>query len=92
MEFSFDELTETIRRVRAEVAKVIIGQDEVVSYALVTIFTNKHALIEGVPGIAKTLLVRTLAQVLGCDFSRIQFTPPDALGHHGNQRVQSSDQ
>ncbi len=75
MEFSFDELTETIRRVRAEVAKVIIGQDEVVSYALVTIFTNKHALIEGVPGIAKTLLVRTLAQVLGCDFSRIQFTP-----------------
>ena len=75
MEFSFDELTETIRRVRAEIAKVIIGQDDVISYALVTIFTNNHALIEGVPGIAKTLLVRTLAQVLGCDFSRIQFTP-----------------
>ena len=75
MEFSFDELTETIRRVRAEIAKVIIGQDDVISYALVTIFTNNHALIEGVPGIAKTLLVRTLSQVLGCDFSRIQFTP-----------------
>src|SRR5207247_133630 len=54
---------------------VIIGQSEVVDKALITIFTGNHALIEGVPGVAKTLLVRTLAQVLGCDFARIQFTP-----------------
>ncbi|MBX7258928.1 MAG: MoxR family ATPase [Candidatus Hydrogenedentes bacterium] len=56
-------------------AKVIIGQQDVIDKALITILTNQHALIEGVPGVAKTLLVRTLARVLGCDFARIQFTP-----------------
>ena len=55
--------------------KVIIGQDDVIDKALIAIFTGHHALIEGVPGVAKTLLVRTLARVLGCDFNRIQFTP-----------------
>jgi len=60
---------------RAEVGKVIIGQHDVIEKALIVIFTGNHALIEGVPGVAKTLLVRTLAHVLGCDFSRIQFTP-----------------
>lgn len=60
---------------RAETAKVIIGQQEVVEKALIAIITGNHALIEGVPGVAKTLLVRTLAQVLGCEFARIQFTP-----------------
>ncbi len=62
-------------RARAEVAKVIIGQDRVVDFCLIAIFTGNHILIEGVPGVAKTLLVRTLAKVLGTDFSRIQFTP-----------------
>jgi MoxR-like ATPase len=57
------------------VGKVIIGQEEVIDKALIVIFTGHHALVEGVPGIAKTLLVRTLAHALGCDFSRIQFTP-----------------
>ncbi|MHC4717039.1 MAG: AAA family ATPase [Planctomycetota bacterium] len=75
MELSFDRLTDALRRTRGEVAKVIIGQQEVVTAALIAIFTNNHALIEGVPGIAKTLLVRTLARVLGCEFARIQFTP-----------------
>jgi MoxR-like ATPase len=70
-----DELKDTLQRARAEVKKVIIGQETVVDAALIAIFTGQHALIEGVPGIAKTLLVRTLAQVLGCEFSRIQFTP-----------------
>jgi len=65
----------TLSQVKQEVAKVIIGQDEVVQKALIVILSGNHALIEGVPGIAKTLLVRTLAQVLGCDFGRIQFTP-----------------
>ena len=60
---------------RAEVGKVIIGQHDVIEKALIVIFTGNHALIEGVPGVAKTLLVRTLAHVLGTDFSRIQFTP-----------------
>jgi MoxR-like ATPase len=64
-----------LTRARAEVAKVIIGQQAVVDQCLIAIFTGNHILIEGVPGIAKTLLVRTLARVLGTDFSRIQFTP-----------------
>ena len=68
-------LNEVLARTRAEVAKVIIGQQQVVDHSLIAIFTNSHALIEGVPGVAKTLLVRTLAQALGCEFDRIQFTP-----------------
>lgn len=70
-----DHLKDVLARARQEVAKVIIGQDDVVEKSLIAIFTNQHALVEGVPGVAKTLLVRTLAHVLGCDFSRIQFTP-----------------
>jgi MoxR-like ATPase len=68
-------LSDTLTSARAEVSKVIIGQADVVDKALIVIFTGHHALIEGVPGVAKTLLVRTLAHVLGCDFARIQFTP-----------------
>src|ERR1041385_5885104 len=70
-----EQLKETLARARQEVAKVIIGQGDVVDKALITIFTGHHALIEGVPGVAKTLLVRALAHVLGCEFARIQFTP-----------------
>ncbi len=68
-------LKEILSRTRQEVSKVIIGQDHVVDMALIAIFTGHHALVEGVPGIGKTLLVRTLAAIMGCDFSRIQFTP-----------------
>jgi MoxR-like ATPase len=70
-----DRLNDVLIAARAEVAKVIIGQADVVDKCLIVIFTGNHALIEGVPGVAKTLLVRTLAHVLGCGFSRIQFTP-----------------
>src|SRR5256712_8650406 len=70
-----DQLLQTLARAREEVGKVIIGQADVVDKSLIAIFTNNHALIEGVPGVAKTLLVRTLAHVLGCEFARIQFTP-----------------
>jgi len=70
-----DQLKEVLAKARQETSKVIIGQQEVVDRALIAIFTGNHALIEGVPGVAKTLLVRTLAKVLGCEFSRIQFTP-----------------
>ena|SRR5436190_556752 len=68
-------IKEVLAAAQSETAKVIIGQHDVVEKALVAIFTGNHVLIEGVPGVAKTLLVRTLAQVLGCEFARIQFTP-----------------
>src|ERR1700761_2292467 len=70
-----DQLHQIINDSRAEVAKVILGQQSVVDQALIVILTRQHALIEGVPGVAKTLLARTLAKVLGCEFARIQFTP-----------------
>ncbi len=75
METDLQHLQETLARTRNEVSKVLIGHDEAIDLALVAIFTNHHALIEGVPGVAKTLMVRTLARVLGCEFGRIQFTP-----------------
>lgn len=68
-------LKETLTAARREVAHVIIGQPAVVDACLIAIFTGQHLLLEGVPGVGKTLLVRTLARVLGCDFARIQFTP-----------------
>jgi MoxR-like ATPase len=74
-EAALERLQAVMMRVKAEVAKVIIGQNDVIEQALIVIFSGHHALIEGVPGIAKTLLTRTLAHVLGCDFARIQFTP-----------------
>ena len=72
---STDRLKDVLAQARRETGKVIIGQDGVIEKALMAIFTGNHALIEGVPGVAKTLLVRTLARVLGCEFARIQFTP-----------------
>lgn len=62
-------------RIRDEVAKVIIGQDEVIEQALIAVFARGHALLEGVPGLAKTLLVSSLARALDLSFKRIQFTP-----------------
>jgi MoxR-like ATPase len=70
-----DKLNEVLASARSEIAKVIIGQASVVDQCLIVIFTGSHALVEGVPGVAKTLLVRTLAHVLGVEFARIQFTP-----------------
>ncbi len=86
MEDKTEILKKVLVRAKREIARVIIGQDDVVDKALIAIFTGNHALIEGVPGVAKTLLVRTLAHVLGCDFARIQFTPDlmptDITGTH----------
>jgi MoxR-like ATPase len=75
MSTPLDQFQYLIERVKAEVGKVIIGQHAAVDQALIVILARQHALIEGVPGIAKTLLTRTLAYVLGCPFGRIQFTP-----------------
>jgi MoxR-like ATPase len=79
-------LTKALSLIKQEVGKVIIGQESVLDLALVAVFSNTHALIEGVPGVAKTLLVKTLAQVMQCEFARIQFTPDlmpaDITGTH----------
>ncbi len=61
--------------IKREIHKVVIGQDRVIEEVLISVLAGGHSLIEGVPGLAKTLLVKTVAQVLGLSFSRIQFTP-----------------
>jgi MoxR-like ATPase len=62
-------------RIRAEVQKAIIGQDEVIERLLVALLANGHVLLEGLPGLAKTLLIKSLGSAMGLDFERIQFTP-----------------
>jgi MoxR-like ATPase len=69
------ELAESCRKLRAEIAKVVIGQDETIEQLVIGLFARGHVLLVGVPGLAKTLLVRTVARILGLSFHRIQFTP-----------------
>jgi MoxR-like ATPase len=69
------ELQKRLSALQAEIAKVIVGQDETVRAILLCLLAGGHALLEGVPGLGKTLLVRTLGQILGLQFRRIQFTP-----------------
>jgi len=71
----FEQFQAVLESVNGEIRKVIIGQEAAVRQAIIVLLSGQHALIEGVPGLAKTLLVRTLAQVLGSEFARIQFTP-----------------
>src|SRR5690606_22855771 len=68
-------LTGKLDDLKREIAKVIIGQDETVDQLLITFLAGGHALLEGVPGLAKTLMIRTLAQAIDLKFKRIQFTP-----------------
>ncbi|MEE1947081.1 MoxR family ATPase [Pedobacter sp. KR3-3] len=70
-----DALHQSFKNIKAEIGKVVIGQDEIVKSVLIAIFSNGHCLLVGVPGLAKTLLVQTVASVLDLDFNRIQFTP-----------------
>ncbi len=70
-----EKLKSQYAALQKEVGKAIVGQDEVVKYVLISIFSNGHCLLVGVPGLAKTLLVNSIAQSLGLDFKRIQFTP-----------------
>ena len=74
-ETSLKQFHQHIETARNEIGKVIIGQQAVIDLALITILTGGHALIEGVPGVAKTLMVRTLASVMSVESNRIQFTP-----------------
>ncbi|PIF33259.1 MoxR-like ATPase [Flavobacterium sp. 9] len=68
-------LVQKRNELKAEIAKIIVGQDDVVDQILLCIFSGGHALLIGVPGLAKTLMINTLSQALGLDFKRIQFTP-----------------
>src|ERR687886_1616475 len=69
------EFRQAYARVKREIGKVIVGHSEIVDGVLTCLFVGGHALLEGVPGLGKTLLVRTLAEALSLDFNRIQFTP-----------------
>ncbi|MFN3135622.1 MAG: AAA family ATPase [Candidatus Kryptonium sp.] len=69
------ELNEAYKKIRNEISKVIVGQDKIIEELLIALFARGHCLLVGVPGLAKTLLIKTLAQVLDLKFSRIQFTP-----------------
>ena len=68
-------LVQKRNELKSEIAKVIVGQNEVIDQILISIFSGGHALLVGVPGLAKTLMVNTISQALGLDFKRIQFTP-----------------
>lgn len=70
-----DALSEATKKLESEIAKIIVGQKEVVRSIIISIFANGHSLLVGVPGLGKTLLVNTISQALGLDFNRIQFTP-----------------
>ena len=72
---ALDALHLSYNKIREEIAQVIVGQDEVVKSVLISIFSNGHCLLVGVPGLAKTLLVQTVAEVLDLSYNRIQFTP-----------------
>ncbi|MFP6770513.1 MAG: AAA family ATPase, partial [Planctomycetaceae bacterium] len=69
------ELSNAYGRMREEIGKTIVGQHEIVDQLLVSLFSGGHCLLEGVPGLAKTLMVRSLAQAINLSFRRIQFTP-----------------
>ena len=72
---AIDALSADFKKLNAEIGKVIIGQDEVVQHVLMSIFSDGHSLLVGVPGLAKTLLIKTIADALHLSFKRIQFTP-----------------
>jgi MoxR-like ATPase len=70
-----DYVSQVAHHIRTEIHKVIVGQDETIDQVLICLLAEGHALLEGVPGTAKTLLVKTLARIIGANFNRIQFTP-----------------
>ncbi|MGE5180582.1 MAG: AAA family ATPase, partial [Acidobacteriota bacterium] len=75
VEATVGEFTADLRRLREEIGKMIVGQEDIVEGVLMCVLGGGHALLEGVPGLGKTMLVRTLAETMHANFSRIQFTP-----------------
>src|SRR5690606_14155293 len=69
------KLQEAVEKIKTELGKVIVGQHDMLEMLIISILTDGHSLIEGVPGVAKTLTAKLLAKTLAVDFSRIQFTP-----------------
>ncbi|SOC44925.1 AAA family ATPase [Ureibacillus acetophenoni] len=74
-EQDYQEISEQLQQVKSEINRFIVGQEEAISYTLYSILADGHALLEGLPGLGKTMLVRTISEVLDLSFSRIQFTP-----------------
>lgn len=72
---AIEKLVQKQKQLKQEIAKIIVGQDEVVNQIVLSIFSGGHALLVGVPGLAKTLMVNTISEALGLNFKRIQFTP-----------------
>ncbi len=70
-----EKLQRAYSQIRSQMAQVIVGQDEVIEQLLIALFSRGHCILEGVPGLAKTLMISTLARSLSMTFSRIQFTP-----------------
>src|SRR5688572_15915645 len=75
IQHELNQLNERVSRIKAEISKLVVGQEKTVDLILAGIFTGGHVLLEGVPGIAKTLTAKLVAKALSVDFSRIQFTP-----------------
>uniref|UniRef100_A0A7C3MR94 MoxR family ATPase n=1 Tax=Dictyoglomus thermophilum TaxID=14 RepID=A0A7C3MR94_DICTH len=75
MTLSIQDFTAVVDRIKKEISKVIVGYDEIINFTIISLLSGGHVLLEGVPGIGKTLLVRTLSEILDLKFSRIQFTP-----------------
>jgi len=69
------EIQESFKKIKAELGQIVVGQDEILEQLIIALFASGHCLLVGVPGLAKTLIIRSLGQALGLDFSRIQFTP-----------------
>ena len=74
-EQQYKEMSESFRQVKQEIQQFIVGQEEAVEFTLYAILADGHVLLEGLPGLGKTMLVRTISDVLDLSFSRIQFTP-----------------
>mgnify|MGYP001264625311 FL=1 len=70
-----EQLNKKVTEIKSEIAKVIVGQDEIINQLIISLLSRGHCLLVGVPGLAKTLLIKTLAEVMDLKFSRIQFTP-----------------